>query len=863
MGDKMQSGIKFISTKLKIPAPRKNYIKREGLFERLSGIPEYRMVLIKGAAGSGKTTLLASFIREKSLSSVKWITLDSDNDNTFSFWYYFIEAVKDCLGSVKEDVISLFDAVIQKDDVERLISILINELDTAGDIIVVLDDFHNISDGYLLETIEYFIKHVSGNVHMILLTREEPAFYLSDLAMSGRLLLIDEEDLKLSRDEGECFLRDTLRVDLKDEILSEINELSEGWIGGLQLVALASAGKKSAVIKDIRVLNKYVVEYLSREIIDSLHDREKEFLVKTSILSYFNETICNKLLGISDSGDIIEGLLDKNLFLINVDEDSGTYRYHNIFSEFLKLRFSKLGEDEKTGLHLKASKILSKLGDHDESVRHLMETGRYKEALEVIELMDQSFKGWVYLSRIPLEYLKDNRDMAIQRLFYHYYNSEVEELKNLFDTFKEEMERDDEYWKVLKISKSILIDLNLKTDIMSLDEIENMNFSGMTKAVIFLKTAAFLYIQFKFNESLAFVEKASEIESALNNPYVRISILNVRSGAKEEMGDLLECEKIYEEIFELIEKYKILSHMSMNFYVGITGIFLKSARLDKAEASLNKAVQNAGRDNIYIDAGYLYNLMELKLLKGEKKEACEAAKQLLEHEMYQELLFASGLIKYLLYLDIMTPGMADKYLKACEECGTEYLRIEDKLAYSRVLYFKGREREALEIVDTLLQIMRINKIKFKLVEALLFKMNILNKNRDLKRKELTDLLREAVYYSYENRIISPYILEWETVKAYMGYFRDERVNDLSIKEKGFISEITGICESDKANGLLSGRETEVLYEMSTGASNREIAERLCISVATVKTHIINIYSKLQVGSRVEAVDRAKKEGFLK
>ena len=61
---------------------------------------------------------------------------------------------------------------------------------------------------------------------------------------------------------------------------------------------------------------------------------------------------------------------------------------------------------------------------------------------------------------------------------------------------------------------------------------------------------------------------------------------------------------------------------------------------------------------------------------------------------------------------------------------------------------------------------------------------------------------------------------------------------------------------------LSAREIELLRALQTGASNREIAERLFISQATVKTHLIHIYSKLGVDNRTAAVERARQRRII-
>lgn len=91
----------------------------------------------------------------------------------------------------------------------------------------------------------------------------------------------------------------------------------------------------------------------------------------------------------------------------------------------------------------------------------------------------------------------------------------------------------------------------------------------------------------------------------------------------------------------------------------------------------------------------------------------------------------------------------------------------------------------------------------------------------------------------------------------------EKGKDLSVKEKEFISKSLKINGENKNQELLTNREVEVMLELSKGLSNKEIAEKLCISLATVKTHIINIYSKLHVSSRVAVVEKARKMNVIK
>ncbi|MEH6890644.1 AAA family ATPase, partial [Bacillus sp. JJ864] len=183
----MKREVQIISTKLMTPTPRKNYVRRENLLKKLETLYDYKLVVVKGSAGSGKTTICSSFVKENQGFSIAWITLDKENNNVFSFWYYMLESMRVYIEEI-EEVFSLFQMIMHKDDMKRIIVALINLLSTKDDITIIIDDFHYITDVDVNKTMEYFLKHSSENVRIVLLTREEPKFYIGDFLISGRLL---------------------------------------------------------------------------------------------------------------------------------------------------------------------------------------------------------------------------------------------------------------------------------------------------------------------------------------------------------------------------------------------------------------------------------------------------------------------------------------------------------------------------------------------------------------------------------------------------------------------------------------------------------------------------------------------------
>ncbi|EJR55650.1 hypothetical protein IIM_00742 [Bacillus cereus VD107] len=847
----MNKGFQIISTKLIAPVPRKNYVKREHIIQKLQSVYDYKVIVIKGEAGSGKTTVLASFLLENPHLSVAWISLDGENNTLFSFWYYMLASLRNFIKD-GEELFSLFQTIMHKEELGNIIVSLINLLNVEENITIVLDDFHCIDDYDVCESITYFVKHSSSNVRVIFLMRNELNIYVGDLLVEGKVLEIDNMDLRFSSLEGGQFIQKTLGLNMKREFLQKMNSLAEGWIGGLQLLALARIDRNDE-IKNIKALNKHVITYLSNEIFNSLEEEEKDFLIKTSILNYFNENICNKLLGIENAKEILTRLLQKHLFIIVVDEDVGIYRYHAIFQQFLQHYCNELQEREDLYIH--ASNIYEHLDDFDECIKLLLEVQSYELALSKIEKHAQNRKGWGYLRHIPLSFVVKHKEMALQLIFYHYCNLELERCKELLKAIYEQSDGV-QPWRLFDFCKALVTEENLYVDVQLIYEIDEMNISDVTKAIMYVEFSFFLRYQDRVQDALYMLEKAQRIEGNLENPYVKMVIFSSLSQIKEDLGDLNECETLYNAMYDLMKRYPSLSSLEGSCDIGITGVYVKRMQLHLAEQSL----QRVSSKELALEKAYLYNVMEVQVLKGEKQSAKETISKLQTFSIYKNEQYLASVLKYAIELSEEYTEQIEKFVSMYhEKIMRKKLRIEDKLLYAKIIFRKGNVQEALRLVDEVAEFTRKNKMKLMLIEAILLKIYIL-KNEENDMRELLNLIREAIYYSYENHIISPYILMMEQIKSLLIQLKKERIENFNQEEKKFLYTLLG--ENEQRDIALSQRELEVLKVLSTGAKNKEIAERLCISISTVKTHIINIYSKLGVSNRVEAINKAAEDGLI-
>ncbi len=850
----MENNIRFVSTKLIMPQPRKNYISRVKLMEKLNNILDYKLSIIKGGAASGKTTLITSFVKENAFQNVKWISLDDGNNDLFSFWYYLLETVKNNLINSIE-VLDFSKIMINKEDIEKLVTMLINNISVDEEIIIIMDDFHNITDRSLLQTIEYFIKFANDNVHFVLLTREEVPIYFGDLLMSDRMVLISDEELKFSEEESKTFINSTLKANFKDEQINKIIKLSEGWVGGLQLIVLASNNNN---IGKINIINKYMIDYLSKEILTALKEEEREFLILTSILSYFDEEICNKLLNICNSEELISTLLERNLFLICIDEDKGIYRYHNIFNEFLKLEFLKRDNTDIKKMHYLAGEIYENIYDFEEGLKHFLSINEYEKAIKIIKRFEEEQKGWPFLINIPIEYVIENKDLMLQRLFHHFCNGESEKFD---EAYKSIVGREDylEIGKILKFTANLAfynmdVEELLEFNLDAFSEIEKLNISNISKSILYLIIfpAFALSLSERYEDKKAILDILGNIEKKNKNPYLKYYALFQRAQIIEEFGDLIEAEKIYEQLFLMEKKYPILDKIKVSITLGIIGVYIKKFEIDKAKYYLNIIEKIIHKSFDIMEGAYLGNFIEFKIITGDNKDIRNIIDRLMIFDVYKQFAYYSGLMQLLMLSKNATEAEVDAFIKQCKS--EKELFVRDKLIYAKALIIQKEKVEALRIVNEALEVLRKYCVKPRLIHALLIKTQILTEDGKQNQREIFNLLKEAIHYSYENRIIEPYILEGEGILSLLQILRNEKSIGLIKKEKDFLNEILSYIAKENKQDILSEREKEILKELATGATNKEISEALCISVATVKTHIINIYSKLGVKNRVEAAD---------
>ena len=873
MSDQINRDVVLLSTKLKIPAPRKNYIVRKQLFQQLLSCQEMRVIYIMGAAGMGKTTLLSSFIKEQELQDVAWLSLDESNNQSFSFWHYFFAAISKFIGDEESArFISILHANFDTVHVENLLAMVINQLCGDRHYYVVLDDVHELSHPHLITSLDFFIKAMPDNVHLFMLSRQQPLVYVGELAASGELLFIDGDELLFSHEEGQAFLTNTLQLKISDEDIQQMNQLAEGWIGGLQLVAAAGHESRSLLsFSDHGV----TATYLTREIFRKLTETEQHFLVTTCILTYFDEELSVELSGEINFLSTVNGLIEKNLFVTCVDEESAIYRYHPMLREYLLSQFTRLPRNEQISLHQLASSILASRRDYGEALQHLFVIEDYSAAMSLLKQMEETVETWTYINQIPLDILTGDLNLSLQCIIYNLTCLNMERCKHLCDALEVAYENEEvllglEYFFPYLEKNSQQYQ---PPTMLSLEQINRFELSPINKSLLLVASANILLSRNEYKLCSEFVNYAVNHNKG-SNAFLDYYTLSSKTQLLEETGQLEQSLMMYKHIHNLLQTARIIDPLGYNYYIGLLGVLFK--RMDKAQATvaINAVTEHVRRQAVVpkiVELSFQYHLVEYELLFGNEEKGISDANRVLNEVDMGNLYQFDRLLNHLHSIGKLDSKYSKLFIEQYRQQSEGEISLSSQLFYIRLLDHQGEHDHALQRVDYILAFSRENQNYLRLVEAAILKITMLVRQGEKAKRLIHNCLLEALHYARQNKILEPFFTDRATLYPLLVAYNANSLVNITLEERQFLQLVIEVCYVEKiqqSSGLqankelLTNRELEVLMELAKGCTNAEIASHLFISVATVKTHMMNIFGKLEVSTRLGAVEMGRRRGWI-
>jgi len=375
-----------ITSKLYPPPVRKEWVEREELINQLSGSTA-KLILVGAPAGFGKTTLIAQWrvraVRERRFA---WVSVDRGDNDPVRLWRHVVEALQ--MAGVELGEADLGQVLGTQQDLEgELLPLLINALARAqAPVVLVLDDYHLIRERSCLQQFEFLLLHLPPTVQVVLIARTDPPLPLFRMRATGELTEIRAKDLGFTPAEVASFIHTVAGVNLSDSDLANLVERTEGWPAGVYLGALSLRGNPAphSFIQGFTGGNRFVVDFLSEEVLSRQPNHIRQFLTRTSILDRFSAQLCDAVTGTAGAAAIIEVLERENLFLVPLDDERQWFRYHQLFAQMLREQLARTEPEIVPDLHRRASAWYRAEGLPEEAIRHALAAGDADGAADLI-----------------------------------------------------------------------------------------------------------------------------------------------------------------------------------------------------------------------------------------------------------------------------------------------------------------------------------------------------------------------------------------------------------------------------------------------------------------------------------------------
>lgn len=867
----------ILDTKLFIPYSNSNKIHREHLYSRLDEGCKggKRLLLLSAPAGYGKTTLVSGWINRADCRST-WLNLDRYDNDPVRFISYFIAAIRKINDNFGRAILNLI-ATPSLPDLKTVCTQTIKELEQFDiPLVIVLDDYHFIGCNYIHEFIQNLLDAAGLNIILVMLTRQDPPLSLPRLRVRNQVIELRTQDLKFDEDEIREFLNSKFNINIDDSILKVVKESTEGWAASMQLAGLSmnhsGAARTKNLVEQIRGNNNYIADYLMDEILKNQTLQIRNFLEKTCVLNKFCAELCTEVTGLDNCTGIIEQLEKDNLFIIPLDNSRTWYRYHHLFSEFLQ---QMLGERQRHEICRKAGLWFKEKGYSEEALEYALEVkdGGAAESLikqEAIKFLKSGNLLSLLLKLNSLVDINEDCDVLIgaYRVFLLMTMGEIYEAHSIVESLQKKPE--------IKDNPVVMGIIQIYQAFEYASKDQNMSLKASEEAIRQLKdTDEFFYYWalMALGDAKAGRSNYSEAVSLFLEIYYMIHGKGYYSMEMILLGNIVICYDILgkrtdalalcrEALEDYTDQQGSCSNMAGMVYLFIGILLYQSNQLDEAQVYLEKGLTFCREMGFYHfgDIGDCF-LVRTLYSKGYKARAFSRINELKaanRESASKEISIFLEATEIELYLRDRNMNKIKSWLKESHSIIKKSYTIPDSYLYYTYL-------RAMIAAD------EIDKIKTALDDMEAFERKC-ERNGEL----ISVLLLKALTHMRCSRTAEAleYVREALSIAAPEGYLRKfldeddellELVHSIDGTEEVFVRQLD-IAKTKNQNRIvdsLSSREIEIIELMAEDMSNNEIAENLFITTGTVKWHICNIYSKLEVKKRALAIKRARQLKIIK
>ncbi|MGF6691452.1 LuxR family maltose regulon positive regulatory protein [Metapseudomonas resinovorans] len=871
-------------------------LPRRALIERLQAARSRRVLVLSAPAGFGKSTVLSLFRQHLQADGahVAWLSCDEADSEPQRLLQYLVAAVDAALPGFGGNT----DGLLQGDvnwPIEAVIDAFVGDLKRIdGDLYLMLDDFHRIRHVALGQGARYLIENLPANVHLVSSTRFTPRLLFSE----AESLLLKAEDLRLTFEETEAYFREVRQLPLSSSEVRLLHTRTEGWITALHLASLALARHpdRAAFLASLSGTERNIADYLTEDVLDSLPQPLQQFLDQTSVLDEFCADLCNALTGRRDGLDMLMRLQREQLFIIPLDEQGEWFRYHHLFAEFLQGRLARQ-TDPAPLLHA-AARWCEGHDLPDRSIKYALRGRDFAFAAELLERQGARLIAGnrVYgilsmLKGVPAEVIREH---PVFQIFYAWqlaFEQRFAESEALIEEVSTRLLQG--RGKVIHFGLGELLAASqvLKALVMLYqDKLEAClkvarqwlamvpDNQPVFRASLACVQAAAYALMGEFGEAAKAIAVARDNLKLVDSEYLHVMTSLIEALICKESGELERGRAIAETARVRVERvFGRRSRVGGPLALAYADLLYEQDRQAAilAELPLATTWRDVATPVELISRGQLV-MARARFFAGEAEQA------LVQLDEWLAGLQGAG------YERVFAHGMACKvqfllWLRRPNEAERICLQLQQHLAVLPLARYSDAHT-ALALTEARLALTerRPERAQASLENCLARQQDEHQRDRRLR----LSLLLSVAYWRKGNSekafALFQSTLEEAWNRGYRRLFQDDALWLLPLWDawraaepkragawQGVAESLREQCrrlsvdpETFDENQDVSHREREILRYVAAGLSNRDIAQAVHLSEATIKWHLHNLFAKLGVRSRTQAVLKGKSLGLL-
>ncbi len=877
-------------------------VVRADLIARLNEGIQRKLTLISAPAGFGKTTLVSEWAAIYP-HPVAWVSLDEGDSDPTRFLAYLVATVQGMVG--KQMPASTFGTGIMEavqslrpPPAEAILTALLNEISALPyPFALVLDDYHAVDAKPVDQALAFFIEHLSPNLHLLIATREDPRLPLAKLRARGQLTELRITDLCFSITEATGFLNQVMGLGLVPDDVAALETRTEGWIAGLQLAAISLQGHKNTrqFIKSFSGNHHFVLDYLVEEVLQQQPEAVQAFLLHTSILNRLCGPLCDAVLQSAApfGQDTLTHIERANLFIVPLDNERRWYRYHHLFAELLRQRLQQNIANtppdkrvELAELHNRASLWYENNGLEIEALHHAIAANNIPRAAHLIEGkgMPLQFRGAVrpilnWLAGLPPAVLDAEPSLWMVYASCYLVIGQVvgvEEKVRAAESALRKMGRAHDSHFIGRIASiratAALTQHNVAEIItqsrLALQHLPTHNHPSRASVIWNLGYAHHL-------QGDRAAAKQAYIEALANSQ--AIGLTTIAMMALIGLGYLYEGENLasaldyYQQAINLVGDPQ--PPPMCDAHLGLARVYYEWNDLDAAERHAQLSVPLARQiENTDRAVNCEIFVARLKLARGDVTGAAAMLAAIEQAARQQQFALRLPDIAAAQVLVLLQQGQVPAAATLAHSHNLP-------LSQARVALAQGDADAALAQLAPFRQHAETRGWADERLKALVLQAIAYHAHGNIDKA--ISVLNEALTAAAPSGLIRTFVDEGPAMASLLATVLPQLVHDERLQTHAqrllaafgpmvtpteahhdVARPATSPSTEHKNAPLLSPRELEVVQLIAQGLSNQEIAQRLFVTLSTVKGHNQIIFSKLHVERRTEAVARARELGLL-